>query len=410
MIFTSCILAFLACADLKVDHEVEQPQWLKSNIVADKKAELQMASRRYSPPDGRTGDIWLVGVSHIGTAEFYSDIESLVSECDLVLYESVMEEAALGPRGETAEEKRTSTTAAMEWLADLTMMTDLQSGTNASSIDEVQARVVTIDRRLVDAVRSVRTDAWGHPLGFARNDNRTVITSLGADGLPGGEADAEDLMIEVPLPEEGDAPEGIQQALATALKLEFQLAVLPYEREDWVVSDMSWEMLQTRFEEEGVDLEGLSGMLSGSSLPAGIVKMLLRMLPALDVLTGGAVTDGVKVMMIELLGREDAMELALREVGGAGGRILIEDRNAVVIDDLQKVLEDGQHDCIAVLYGAGHMEDLGHRVEEMGWREAEVRWLPGISVDLENSRLSKMHMSMIRTSINSALEKMKHSN
>ena len=388
--------------------EAQHSAWLQSEVVADKSADLKMASRRYTPPEGKVGDVWLVGVSHIGNTSFYAGIEELVSSCDLVLYESVMPEITRGPEGETPQEKRESTRAAMEWLADIVMMTDAQEETAATSLDEVEVRVVKVDRRLVDAVRAVREDAWGHPVGLAFNDNRTVLVSMGADGLSGGQDESEDLQVIVPLPETSSSTQGIQQALATALKLDFQLAVLPYEREDWVVSDMTWENLESRFQAEGIDIEGLSGMLEGSSLPAGIVKLFLRMLPALDMLTGGAITDGVKVMLVELLGREDAIDLALREVGGAGGTILINDRNAVVIEDLNTYLESGEHPCIAVLYGAGHMVDMAHRLEDMGWREAEVRWLPGISVDLENSRLSKMHMAMIRTSINQALERLKN--
>lgn len=296
----------------------------------------------------------------------------------------------------------------MNWLAEVVASSEARAGAPAVSLDEVEVRVLEMDRRLVDAVRAVRRDAWGHPLGLALNANRTVLVSLGRDGLPGGLDEDADLEVVVVIPEDVGQVEGIQEALAQALKLDFQIAVLPYERPDWRMSDMTWETLEGRFQEEGIDLEGLSGMLEGSSLPAGIAKMFLRILPSLDLLTGGAITDGVKVMLVELLGREDAMEIALREVGGAGGRILLEERNEVVIADLQGYLDSGEYNQIAILYGAGHMPDMGERVEAMGWTESEVRWLPGITVDLEKSRLSPMHMTMIRTSINRAMERLKN--
>lgn len=399
----------LLLAPLLVEPVVEErTTWLKSEVIPAKSASLQIASRRYEHPEAPGQDIWLVGVSHIGNASFYNDIEALVSGSDLVLYESVMEEVTRGPSGETPEQKREATEAAMNWLAEVVASSEVRAGTPAVSLDEVEVRVQDMDRRLVDAVRAVRQDAWGHPLGLAWNANKTVLVSMGRDGLLGGLDEDADLEVVVVIPEDVGQVEGIQEALARALKLDFQIAVLPYERPDWRMSDMTWETLEGRFQEEGIDLEGLSGMLEGSSLPAGIAKLFLRILPSLDLLTGGAITDGVKVMLVELLGREDAMEIALREVGGAGGRILLEERNEVVIADLQGYLDSGEYNQIAILYGAGHMPHMGERVEAMGWTEAEVRWLPGITVDLEKSRLSPMHMTMIRTSINRALERLKH--
>ena len=51
---------------------------------------LEIAAQRFVPADGSGPKIGLVGVSHIGEHELYDQIQSLLGEYDVVLYESVM--------------------------------------------------------------------------------------------------------------------------------------------------------------------------------------------------------------------------------------------------------------------------------------------------------------------------------
>ncbi|MBG84093.1 MAG: hypothetical protein CMJ40_06045 [Phycisphaerae bacterium] len=398
------ILMLLMATAFQANEEPESV-WLRSSVMPDVSAELLIASRRYTNPDFQDRNIWLVGVSHIGDGAFYDSISELMADHDVILYESVMEEASRGASGDTPEEKLRNTNASMHWLAHLAASVELADQAPAS-MDDLEKRSIVIDRRMVDAVRSTRSDAWGHPLGIARNGNQSGIRSLGRDGLPGGEGFDSDLLVPVVIEGREIPSKGIQESLAEGLKLEFQLAELPYEQSNWIVSDMSWETLQSRFQEEGIQLEGLSGMLEGSSLPAGLVKVLMRLIPILDMMSGGTVTDGLKVALIEILGRNDAIEVAMKQFGdGVGGEILINERNAVVMEDLKAILQ-ADHKDISVLYGAGHMEDLDIRLKTTGWSPVEERWLPAISVDLKESNLSPAEMSMIRTSINMALQRM----
>lgn len=405
MMFGPLVLLLMATL-LQVDDE-PGTVWLKSTINPDVSAELLIASRRYTHPDLVDRNIWLVGVSHIGESDFYESLSELMADHDLVLYESVMEQASRGASGDTPESRLLNTNATMHWLASLAASVELTDGVAARSMDDLQRRSISIDRRMVDAVRSARTDAWGHPLGIAMNGNQSSICSLGRDGLPGGEGFDSDLVVPVVTDGREMPSLGIQESLARGLKLDYQLSRLPYEQPNWIVSDMTWERLQSRFQEEGIQLEGLSGMLEGSSLPAGIVKVLMRLIPILDMMSGGSVTDGLKVALIEVLGRNDAIEVAMKQFGdGVGGEILIDERNAVVIDDLDAILKAGSHSDISILYGAGHMEDMDSRLRTDGWAPVEERWFPAISVDLEKSKLSAAEMSMIRTSIKMALSRM----
>ena len=62
---------------------------------------LEIAAHRFVPADGSGPKIGLVGVSHIGERELYDQIQSLLGEYDVVLYESVMPPARPRPEART---------------------------------------------------------------------------------------------------------------------------------------------------------------------------------------------------------------------------------------------------------------------------------------------------------------------
>ena len=77
---------------------------------------LEIAAQRFVPADGSGPKIGLVGVSHIGERELYDQIQSLLGEYDVVLYESVMPPGAAGAGGDDDEQRRASTTQAMQFV------------------------------------------------------------------------------------------------------------------------------------------------------------------------------------------------------------------------------------------------------------------------------------------------------
>jgi hypothetical protein len=63
--------------------------YLKIVRISDEKLELQVAVRRLVPQKGRGAEIWLVGVTHIGESNYYSDLQTFLNKMTLVLYEGV---------------------------------------------------------------------------------------------------------------------------------------------------------------------------------------------------------------------------------------------------------------------------------------------------------------------------------
>ncbi len=63
--------------------------YLKIVRISDEKLELQVAVRRLIPQKGKGAEIWLVGVTHIGESNYYTDIQKILNKMTLVLYEGV---------------------------------------------------------------------------------------------------------------------------------------------------------------------------------------------------------------------------------------------------------------------------------------------------------------------------------
>lgn len=95
-----------------------------------------------------------------------------------------------------------------------------------------------------------------------------------------------------------------------------------------------------------------------------------------------------------------ATQLAATDIGSGLGetieRILIDDRNAEVIEVLRDEVVDGKRH-IGIFYGAGHMEDLEKRLlSEFGLRCESVEWLPAWNLQLRQRTPVELIFKMMR--------------
>ena len=79
-------------------------------------------------------------------------------------------------------------------------------------------------------------------------------------------------------------------------------------------------------------------------------------------------------------------------------RVLIEDRNRIVMADLKEVLtRPDTPSSIALFYGAGHMDNMERAlVGELGYKPAGEVWLPAFGVDYADAGLTEPDLAMIR--------------
>jgi len=192
---------------------------------------------------------------------------------------------------------------------------------------------------------------------------------------------------------------------------------MDYSKKHWRNSDMTVEELTKRLGGSGEaadDGEGkqnaLLGMLSGQSFGAKLVGVLLKMIELSP--TASSMT---KLMMLEMLGRADElMEAQGSAMMGVGGeqlmKVLIDDRNEVVLVDLDKVIKDEPNvTSIAVFYGAGHLAKLEKSLIERGYAIGGTTWHTAISIDLKQlpggAAGSNAIREMIRKQIDAQLKK-----
>jgi hypothetical protein len=257
-------------------------------------------------------------------------------------------------------------------------------------------------------------DAWERPLLYhavppAEEDapGSFELTSLGADGERGGEGAARDLAFadQPPIDErEAKRDLGLQQDLADALGLVFQLEGIDYLGARWRNSDMTVEELAAALDADGGSGVGddLLDMLGGESFVADLAGGMLKLL--------GRTRSGagmMKLMGIEVLGRADQMFENPPPGMTRLFEVLLDGRNAVVARDLRALLaNEPDVRSVAVFYGAAHMPPLERAlVEQLELEQVEEAWLTGVRLDLNDLGLPRSMVERVRGTLRKALDR-----
>ncbi len=375
---------------------------------------LEVASRTFVPADGDGPSVALVGVAHIAEHELYGQLQAVLDAHDVVLYESVMPAGASGAGGGTDTERARSTEAVMKFTAGVLLLHHEVKGRYPAGLSELADFAGRRDPRVAQWLAAAETDAWGRAVMYRVDDDRRrfVLTSLGADRAAGGsDADADiEVTSETPVSAtfvETDQ-DNIQAELAKALGLAFQLDGIDYDRPHFRCSDMSMDELQRAMEAEGLDMAPLEGSLGTASLPGRIAVFFLKLMRVVDIFFDGMIADGMKVMLIELFSDDAFMEQSMRQFGDGFERVLIDQRNQIVVDDVRKILRSERDvESVAIFYGAAHMPDMAERLaEQLGYRPEAEQWFTAFEVDLEESAMTPAQLKSLRSMIRRQLRMM----
>ena len=409
-LFSSLLLiSVLAGAD-----QPEESPWIRSVRTDADGPVLQIASRRYvAPRDSDAPAVWLVGVTHIGSASYYAGLTELLSGCDIVLYESVMPEGARPPKGADDVQRALATQASLDLLSQSAARCVQAGQPVPEDIASLRDGVSEIDLRLGGWVDNASVDAWGRPVRFEQDEEQSMlrISSMGPDGRHGTSDDLSSehsVVIESQAVVEGNV--NLQAMLAQSLGLSYQLDTMPYGDVRWRVSDMSVEAVKESFAARGMSFDELGDMLSGASMPAQLIKTMLAIIPMGDAISGGGVSDAIKAVMIELLGTPGLLNLTDQQYGEGFNAVIIVERNDVPLQDLEEIIaEESEVDCVAILYGAAHMSDMASRLlaGSHGYTCVETRWDDAIAVDVRNSILEESDFKSIRRTIRLSLASLK---
>lgn len=363
---------------------------------------LEAAVREFRRANGDGPALHVAAAIHIADESFYKSLQDFLDQQDVVLYEGVKPpglggEAAL----EGDEAKARATARRIRFIAMAAEAYKREQGEYPETIEQMLGAA----RLPEEMLQRSMTDLWARPLVYTldKATGKYEVVSLGADGAEGGEGGASDLKLSDQKPlskaERGAGGAGIQQQMADAMGLSFQLKVMDHSRANWRNSDMSVDQVQERLEKAGAGADQLFKMLDGSSMFAKLAGVLLEFVKA-----SPSMQSMMKIMMIEMLGRAD--ELMAAQAGAKLMSVIVDDRNAVVIEDFKRILADEPGvRAVGIIYGAGHLPDLQKRLAaETGYEPVSTEWRRAIVVDLAGSGTSAQQARQVREMIKRQLE------
>lgn len=214
----------------------------------------------------------------------------------------------------------------------------------------------------------------------------------------------------------------LQPALAKALGLRFQLQAINYRGSNFVNSDLSLEQLgevMARNETPGnsgkdeggeVALGELMSVMDGSSWAGVLAKFGVAFIG-----TNPRLRATVRLVLIETLGSMEgdlgdskALPASMRRLM----EVLIRERNAAVIRDVERAVQKGRSGgrrqrmgSISVFYGAGHLPDLEKRLcAELGYRPGADDWRTAFDVNPRASGLGPADVAIARRMVREQLK------
>jgi len=394
------------------------------------RVELQVAIRAYEPSDRSGPVVYLASAVHLGLPEFYHQLQLFLDAQDVVLYEGVQ------PPGTPRDSRWTKPIDD----AHKAHVAASRARLLASWLDRLDPEPMTLaalhaqtPAELRPFIEPMLLDPFGGDFATASPDveldGRTttlpVVVGLGADRRPGGDgSDADVIASPRFLPEPTvDRIEGagLQQRMADALGLQFQLAVMRHDHPNWRNSDVSLDRLRPGLgaggpgspdgsaRRSGSDTLGdrqtdaMLQMLSGRGLLGRISSMMTNIMGATD-----ATREVSKLLMIETLARADEIFEAQSHAHALGPLLenILEARNDVVIDDLSLLLDsEPELRTVAIIYGAGHLPGVHDAlVSRLGYTPTGTKWVTAIDADLDSLGLSDRETRVIRSGIRAMIE------
>ncbi len=392
---------------------------------------MELAIHTFAVPgkDGQPRTVHLVSAIHIADKSFYDQMQTFLDQQDVVLFEGVKPPGAgTIDASATTEQRATLTKRRLDFLISLLKRHRTENATFPASLDELAAKS---DVRFGPIIKGLITDAWGRTLTYSRTESKTddakatemvTLTSAGPDGQT-QDGGGDDIRLASKALVIGEAASGvskqaggIQQKLADALGLTYQLQGMDSHKPNWRSSDMSVDQVQDRITAAGGDADALFSMLDGSSFTgkmAGMLISLLKLSPRM--------ATTAKIMMVQVMSEAESM-MGSQGLAGAGKgasgalgglsptilKVIIEDRNAVVLADLRAILDNEPTiKSIAIFYGGGHMPDFETRlVKDFGATHTGEQWFTAITVDPKAAGIPIKEVKMMREMMKKQFERM----
>jgi hypothetical protein len=367
---------------------------------------LQLAIRTLKQADGTGPEIHLAGAVHIADKAFYEACQTFLDPHDVVLYEGVRPPGARDLPADASDQTREKITRRR--VEFLSVLLARYAGKHAR-LPATFADIADGNARIDRIAQGMTADGWGRPLkytaapvapGEAEGKPAPLSVTISSDGPNPASAEDDIVITQNITPNKAGEPEGIQKQLADALGLKFQLDHVDTSKPNWRNSDMSADEVAERIEANGGDPGMLLNTLSGQSLGARAMGLMLRIIGM-----NKTMSTTVKVMMVEVLASSDTMlDQAARSGSGPMAsmapmmKVILHDRNEVVMNDIARILRDEPGaKSVAAFYGAGHMAGLeAELISRLGLKVVEERWIDAITVDFKSAGMSAAEAKRMR--------------
>ena len=419
--------------------------YIRMAEISPTRAQLQIASKSFVPKSGTIGGpvVHLVGAIHVADAGFYSTAQQMLDGFDVVLFEGVRPEGGGRlPANATAAQRAETSADRVKVLATLVEQVWHTTGTMPTSVGEL----IELKPKLKSVLEELAVDGWSKPIVIERAggphgaaDEKELgrsavrIVSFGSDGVEGGETQAADIVQIVSQPTRSAKAAGkqknLQERLAKAFGLSYQgdemvttsvaarksaespskpaaqdgaakpsAASTESATGQWRSSDLSIDEVIARAKAAGSDAGMLLAMLDGDSLMSKLAGMVLGFIESSPALRAQA-----KVALVQVLATADPAQsgAALGKSGAGLMKVIIEDRNEVVLGDLAEIIKrEPKVRTVAAFYGAGHMADLETKlVERFGYQPGEVLWMNAVTLDAKELGLSEREFKRMRQAV-----------
>ena len=253
-------------------------------------------------------------------------------------------------------------------------------GVGAASAQEAYVRIQDGDRQ-GDAALQCAVAHFSHPdsdveivlygvvhiadaeyYGRVQGDLDSYTTVL-YEGVAPGENQTE--------PDEDMAALGdMQQIFGDMLGLTFQKDGIDYTRTNLRHADMTIDQLQEAL--GGGSINPMGGVMSQEQMrQMGPMLRMAAQFGKMMMENNPQMRDSLKLQLANQLGNADLGEA----LGGDMERVILYERNAVVMDVLADQLTSQTEGQVAIFYGAAHMPDFETRLGELGWSLTSKRWM-----------------------------------
>lgn len=376
---------------------------------------LEVAARSFSVHDSEgqpTGPrVDLCAAMHVGEAALYSGLQKQLDACEVVLFEGVGGRTiGVDTEGVTDSADRAAVSVSrrrMRKTAIAIARHRKNHGLYPKSLKQLEGLLPLGPKGPLPLF-----DCWDgalhyavHPAAEEESQATFSLVSLGKDGQSGGEGPDRDLLFadQRPCQEwEIDDRSGIQQDMAVALGLVFQLDAMNHLGAQWRNSDATTDQLAGWLDHAGEDNTALLSALNGSSLVSDLIGNMLRLFSL-----SKTAQSMLRLVTIEVLAR--AEQVMQSEAAGLGDlmAVLLDRRNEIVLGDLHAILsQENPPQHIGIIYGAAHQSAFQDALGKHGFRTTGTVWRTAARVNLDDLGLPRAQVDWTRRALVRSLEQM----